>query len=514
MNKVMKDMPIESWPDEATSSVWGRDRQGKFFARRWQGRDIDSRWSRYDAAIAVGCTLSVNSEDGGTEAAPACFPASFGFSPFTGKPLVENTAKLVGWLPPHGNNGLKTALVRGGKLTCAPLRLQPYTEETNAVPAESLPFPAVGTFRFLVGAFGLQRSSLIALDWKNGVLYCWLPADRAWVKLTAAAGSVFLGSEEIADEFWNVECTNLTQDALLYWPCDAGLGVVRIEPLTLTYSAQLVAAGTCYSQPLALNDKVYVLMRCRQEQEVSLVEVSPENNNQWTEKLKGLPNSDWHPAATSHEVLWLSYQGHVVANPARERFEFITWNPSAIKPEFRLGPPHCARDGRLWLQVMHPEGYEGEPSQGFISLGRAKQDWNPSGGPRTLSGKSSIKVEKRLGDEPWIEPDIVSSEAHDNNEAVVPLLESVSDGSMLVLRVDHTTGIKQFFERDERLSVRFQIMGQHSDEQGFFATRMHQPWKTLAFIYEDYLYLYHPEMANLPGWRVDTASVETSRAAR
>lgn len=514
MNKVMEDMPIEKWPDEATSSVWGRDQQGRFFARSWGDRNIDSRWSRYDAATAVGCTLSVSVEDGGTEASPACFPASFSFSPTTGKPLITSPAKSAGWLPPHGNNGLHTGLVRGGKLTSAPLHLQRYTEETNAIPAESLPLPAVGSFRFLVGAFGLQRSSLLALDWKNGVLYCWLPADQVWAKLTATSGSVFLGSEDIADELWNVESRNLEQDAALYWPCDAGLAIVRIEPLSLTYTAQLLVRGTCCSQPLALNDNVYVLMRCRKGSDTSLVEVSCNNSTEWNEKLKGLPEGDWRPAATPHEVLWLSAEGHVVAHPARERFEFITWNPSAIKPEFQLGPPHCARDGRLWLQVLHPEGYEGEPSQGYVSLGRAKQDWNPSGGPRTLSGRSSIKVEKRLGDEPWIEPDVVSSEAHDNNEAVVPLLESVTDSSMLVLRVDHMAGIKQFFERDERLSVRFQIMGQHADDTGFFATRLHQPWKTLAFVYDGYLYLYHPEMTNLPGWRLDTASTETAKAAR
>jgi hypothetical protein len=317
----------------------------------------------------------------------------------------------------------------------------------------------------------------------------------------------------MAEHLWNVECNDLAGDANLYWPCDTGLVRVRLDPLTATYEALILIEGVCVSQPLIVGDNVYVLLRTPDGQGIALAETPLRDGAATQLRIKNIPEGIWHAAATPHEAVWVSEAGQVVASPRRKQFELIAWNPATIKPEFRLGPPHCARDGRLWMQAMHPTGHDGEEGPGYISLGKAQQDWHSSNGARTLTGKSSIKVEQRLVEDPWIEPIVVSMVGHANNEAVVPILESVTDQSLLVLRVDHADGIIKFFESGELLLTRFQVMGQHADDRGFYSVRLRKPWRTTVFVYDGVLYLYHPDLENLPGWPLACRNRATASAS-
>ncbi|MEW6418081.1 MAG: hypothetical protein AB1480_08170 [Nitrospirota bacterium] len=224
--------------------------------------------------------------------------------------------------------------------------------------------------------------------------------------------------------------------------------------------------------------------------------------------IDDIPAAKWVvAAATPSEVIWLSDAGQVVLRPNANQYLFIPWE-AGVEPQFLLGGPHCSSDGHLWMQVLHPTIHEGEKGFCFIQLGRSNPGQRPSVGARMLTGRSSIKVEKLLKDDPWIEPTVVASMDHANDEAVIPMLESTKDGTLLVLRADHIQGITRFFERtDELIATRFQIMGQHGDK-GFYVKRLREPWTASAFIFEDVLFIYHPDIKSLPGWLTVSAEGE------
>ncbi|HZW12153.1 MAG TPA: hypothetical protein VFF81_03045 [Noviherbaspirillum sp.] len=497
----------EIWPDSTSHSEWSRNKEEKVFSLlRRQGRSVDRRWSMAEAGVALGSRLSREEADGAIGGAAVYFPPQFKYSPYTGKSLLEGEESAIQtWLPPAGAQNLRFGLLRGGKLTDLSLRLDIDPNEPVSDPRRELPLPPHGRFRFFVAACGLKRSFLLALDWKNGSIYCWLPDASEWGEVHPSGESVYLGSESISDDIWNIDSVTLSGATAIFWPCDKGLAKVTVDPLTLTYDAKLVADGCCVSQPVIQGDKAYTLMRMSGEQGVSLVTCSI-NGAGAAEQLTGnVPDGEWHVAATPHDAIWFSQQGQVVASQKRQINAFFPWQPQGLKPEFKFGPPYCARDGRLWLQVLHPTGNDGEEGPGYVSLGRATYEWQQSSAARTLSGKSSMKVEQRLTDDPWVEPHVVSSAGHDNDEAIVPILESITDGTMLVLRAKHTDGIRRFFEITELIPAHFQIYG-HGKESGFFQKRLREPWKTVAFAYDGFLFLYHPDMTAIPGWPLSSSS--------
>lgn len=501
MKKAVDIMPVESWPDEKASSVWVRDQDGSFRPKSWRDEKIDDGWLVSEAAAAVGCALSLDPQDGANASKAARFPSSFIYSPVTGKPLLRQKAPGAGWLPPYGNAGLQSDLIRGGKLTTASVFLGGHTQQEDALPDSVLPPLPGGVYRFLVARFGLQDNFLVACDFIRGALYCWMAGRGRWEEFKGVAGADYLGADMIPEQLWNLECIDLEGESIVYWPCDAGLARVRINPLTLSYKTELLTRGECHSQPLLLGEAMYVLVRPRPGAELNLVEIETKGEGRVKVRLDNIPCADWHAAATTHEVLWLCSRGQVIVNPKRGSFDFHEWKDPTLVPKFQLGPVHGTNTGRLWMQAFRGDRDEGE--RGFVSVGgKNQQDWQHSEAPRAMSGKSSIKSEQRLKDDPWIEPEVVSMDARDNNEAVVPLLESVTDGSMLVFRVDHLYGIEKFFETadDQKMLVRFQVLEQHSGERGFYSALIRAPWKTTAFIYHGILYLQHPDIQDINGW--------------
>lgn len=492
----------ECWPDASTSTEWVRRRGDKrFVVARRHGRPVDPRWDAGQVATAVGAAFSVDDADDASDGHPAWFPQSFRYSPNTGKPLIAAEAgRIETWLPPNGNQNLRDGLVRGGRLTDVRLSLA-RSASSGSRPAE-MPLPPPGHFRFLVAAHGLRTACLLALCRDNGTLFCWLSHRHEWAEVRPTPGCVYLGAERLSDEYWGLEATALDRDTILYWPCDRGLARVRIDPLCLTYEAELLVAGCCVSQPVVVADRIYVLMRPPESVSsgVCLVSLALADPVVVEREVDDVPDGDWTAVATPHEAIWISDLGQVVAAPKRMLFCFLPWDPPGIQPQLELGPPYCARNGHLWLQVMHPTANDGDEGPGYVSLGRVASEWRPSGGLRTLSGRSSIKVEERRTDDPWEEPKVVNSDSQHNDEAVKPILESTVDGSLLVLRVDHTDGIKKFFDMTGLQQTRFQIFGEQPDKAGFFSAGLRQPWNASAFVFEGALHLYHPDLRHIFWW--------------
>jgi hypothetical protein len=493
---------IEHWLDKESDSRWKRDPVTNLFTlTSFHEKQVDDRWGSDDIAKALKCGLSNSSDDGAQSAGAVAFPPGFKYSPNTGKPLTRVVTKIHTWTPVSGSEDLTSGLVRGGRVTSHRLKLK-GDSFLNRKPDHELPLPGHGQYRFIAGAFGLSSSFLLALNGEQGAIYCWLPNNHEWAELEPTGDAPYLGTETLLSKDWNIEIQDISGESILLWPADSGLIAIKVDVLSLSYEAKLLVMGRCLSVPHMIKNMVYILIE-KDDGTVSALSI----NSDWKTEVKttqlsisNIPSAEWIVAvATTREIIWLSDVGQVVIRPNAHQYFYIPWE-TGIKPQFLLGGPHCSLDGHLWMQVLHPDIHEGEGGFCYIQLGRQKPELRPSFGARTLTGKSSIKVERWLKDDPWLEPTLVSNMSHENNEAVIPILESSNDDMLLVLRVDHLLGITKFFDRkDEILTTRFQIMGQHGDE-GFYVKRLREPWTATAFIFEEILFIYHPDIGFLPGW--------------
>lgn len=492
----------EAWPDGASRTVWRRNASGRFELESIDGQPPHPGWAKAELNTALGCPQSVDAEDGGSQSEPAFFPPSFVHSPATGKKLERpQTSDARTWLPPHGNQDLDKGLLRGGKLTTASLRLRAgITSATQ--PPRQIPLPDAGHCTFLVTSCGLNMSFLFALDALNGTLYCWLPTQGNWAEMNPAQDSApYLGSEHLPYGTWRPELAEYKGASALLWPSDAGLFALRLSPLTLHFVVEPLSEGCCASPVLPLRGRHFVLQL--RQGKTEMVSISLQDG-QLEVHCRDIPDVQWVCSmATPQEAVWLSATGQVVANVGRRQYGFIPWQPGTI-PQFDLGPAHFASDGRLWFQVLR--SYENGHERCFIELGRPDPRKKPESkeaclSRRFLTGASFFCTEKQERKDPW-EPEVHSSLDQDNDEVVMPLLESVADGSLLTLRVFHRDLGKDgdLLRSAGVLNIRYQIMGQHDDEVGFYKTAVRNSWITTAFLYDGGLYLYHPEFKNIYGW--------------
>ena len=491
----------EQWVDEKSDSLWERTPGSRTFSLvRFRGKQVDKRWSIHEFARALNCGISTSSDDGASTAEPVLFPTGFKFSPNTGSPIAKIGSRINTWLPTSGSENLKSGLLRGGCLTSHALTLKGDSHLFRDSDHE-LPLPGHGLFRFCVGTFGLSSTFLLALQAEQGALYCLLPSCEEWVELTSTRENTpYLGSVGLSNRAWSIEAVDLEGDTVLFWPSDRGLVAIRINVLSLIYETKVLAEGRCVSVPRIVRDKVYVLIE-QSNGATGVVSADTDWNSSTPpqELMKSdIPNAKWAVAvATPSELIWLSDLGQVVLHPNASKYFYIPWE-IGVKPQFLLGGPHCSPDGNLWIQALHPTIHEGEKGFCFVQLGRFNPELRASFGARMLTGRSSIKVEKLLKNDPWIEPTVVTEMG--NDEVVVPILESMEDNTVLVLRTEHMHSITRFFERtDELITTRFQIMGQHGKD-GFYVKRLREPWTATAFIFQNVLYLYHPDIGSLPGW--------------
>jgi hypothetical protein len=496
----------EQWSDttHTSVSVWVRNPDTKVFSLiSSREKKVDERWGVLDIANALNCGLSNSPSDGAPTSGYVAFPSEFKYSPNTGKSIVKKGPKVCTWLPVCGSEDLKSGLLRGGCLTTYPLKLKGDVSLPRD-PDLELPLPGHGHYRFCVGAFGLSSTFLFALESEQGEIYCWLPSLKEWAELSPPPNAPYLGTRSFSQEVWSIDAKDMAKDTILFWPSDCGLVAIKIDVLSLSYETRLLIEGCCLSVPRILKNSVYVLI---EKPDGTVRAVSVDAGWQSGEAPRELPVNNipvakWViAAATPREVIWLSNMGQVVLRPNAQQFLFIPWE-AGVEPQFQLGGPHCSADGHLWMQVLHPTLHDGDIGFGYVQLGflNSEQRTRPSFCARTLTGSGSIRVEKWLKDDPWIEPTVVSTMAHENNEAVLPILESTSDNTLLVLRVDHLQGVTQLFERTgEIIPTRFQIMGQHGDG-GFYVKRLREPWTTSAFIFDGALFIYHSDIGSLPGW--------------
>lgn len=505
------DDKVEEWPDSTlnVNTVWRRDPATKVFSLiDCREKQVDKLWGAEDLAKALNCGISGSSEDGAASGGLAIFPPAFKYSPNTGKELDRKPSRVETWLPVHGSEGLTSAngLLRGGCLTGHSLQLKNLEKERERPPRyeeKEIKLPGPGYYRFCVASFGFSTGFLLALEPEQGEIHCWIPSKGEWVLLRCSSGQgPYLGTQAIAREHWSIEARDLTGDSPFFWPSEQGLAAVKIDILSLSYQARIVVEGKCVSVPRILNNHVYVLVE--KDGGVHAFHADAEFESSGNSPLPindAIPTAPWSMSATtSREIIWLSDKGQVLIRPSSNQYLFIPWR-QGIEPQLQLGGPHCTLDGRLYMQVFDEALGDGEGGFGYVQLGPVGREQRPieSTGARALTGRGSIKMEQWLTEDPWTE----SASVMPKGEAVIPILESSIDKTLLVFRVEHLRGVGQFFDRSaETIETRFQLVGQH-ESHVFDIKRLRRPWCSTAFIFDETLFIYHPDIAKrIPGWEL------------
>lgn len=496
----------EAWPDGVSRTVWRRNASGRFELESIDGQPPHPGWAKAELNTALGCPQSVDAEDGGSQSEPAFFPPSFVHSPATGKKLERpQTPVTQVWLPPHGNHGLDKGLLRGGKLTRASLWLRDRYRQSDSAPPRSLAKPE-GACRFLAHGLGLSRTFLFALFAEKGRLYCLMTNGEWHLMRPGDKGADIQLHSGLPFGVWNIETGTKGGCPMVIWPSDQGLLALRLSPLSMSYEVELLAEGRCVSPVLPLEGMLHCLLIRSGQTSTSLVRVGLDDGAAEV-MLENLPGAEWPSAAsTLQEAVWISRTGYVVVDTWSKGHSFQAWPDAGYEPMFDFGPPHFScRDGGLWLQMLHRGGADdGGDIRRFLSIGQNSFRNKTASGPRHLTGKSVLTMsEQRMSGEPWDRsPRILQ---HQLDEFVMPVLDSMTDQSLLVFRVKRKdAGMEDprpdlFFSIRNKLPTSFQIF-EENDDNGFYFANVARPWISSAFIFEGHLHLYHPDFDTIPGW--------------
>lgn len=492
----------ESWPDKE-GSLWERNPEtGYFKIISFRNAPLHEKLDSGEIAAMLGSPMSTDAVDCDNGSDTAWFPPSFKHSPNTGKRLTFVSPTTGSWLPPFGNQGLTSGVVQGGRVTSIPLLINVNSVETR--PDIELLMPPPGDYQFCVGAFGLKASYLFALEFAQGLIYCYLPGRQDWLEISPTENSIGIGDFTSPSNAWGIGSTDLLQSDTVFWPADRGLLSVQIDLAKMSYMATVLVAGRCLASPALVSGRVYALIAKDEGVRVVSVPIASSQQDRTPQEFElQVPFvDDWQsPFVTPRDAFWFSKSGQVVVRAGRP--EFIPWPVDAV-PRFELGGIHSSSDGKFWQPCEHINE-EGEAAFAYFQVGRLKPETR-LGTPRALTGLSSIKLESWLPGDPWIEPDIASSGDQEQDEAVIPIIESVTSKSLLCFRVKYLGNLGDFFDNESALlNTTFQIMPQH-DERGFYATKLAAPWRTRPFVYDGALFLYHPSMRALLGWKLQSQS--------
>lgn len=498
----MSDSSItqELWPDKEV--IWERNpRSGVFRVVSVESTPVHPELGVAEIGPMIGCPSSNDPADSDLEGGQKTwFPRSFKYSPNTGKPLSLPDRELESWLPPFGNQGLPSGVLKGARLTTVPLRIEASSVETR--PDSELTLPQHGEFLFCVGAFGGKSSCLLALEPAQGLIFCFLPSNNRWVELMPAEGNTNLGSFTGSLDAWGIRSSDLVGSAVIFWPSDHGLFRVGINLLSMTYATRVICEGRCLTAPASIGGQIFALVERNDQIGVFLAGDGDKSEDPKQIIFATTPQGrDWRsPYVTARDIFWLSESGQIALRG--DKGDFFNW-PSKAIPRFELGSIHASSDGKFWQLCEYVGGDEGD-GVAYIQIARAQPEIR-NATPRTLTGSSSVKFEAWLPGDPWIEPELMDGPEASNDETVVPLVESLTSKTLLCMRVQNSGNLVEFFEKkEELLSTTFQIMDQH-DENGFYRKKLNEPWRTQSFVFKGTLFLYHPSMNVLPGWKLNSA---------
>ena len=489
------ETPASTWLEDAASGQFQLSASAGLSAVDWQAQ-ASSRLP--DVAHLLGASLPLDCH------CSPIYPEGFAFCPDCGKP-VQRLAGAVNsqpdWWGPWSDAFLPRHVPHGLPITSLPLG--DALEERPAAPVvgradATMPAPPNALCVFAASHFGFPAPRLIALATTRNVLQYWDPLAGLWHVMAPEEGSVdltFTGSAYA----W-LPLTNPRRGEVALAPTHRGLCRLWINPVGETCRADMVFEAALVSAPGAVRRHIACLYTEGGATHLwtSRRDGAPQETQDETFACPGAPAAGWaRPVGYDGRLFWLHAEGQLIWQPGAAP-QWLAW-PEGFIPRLELGGPTQSRDGRLW-QV----GHTGE-QYAFVELGRAIADLEAISGARLGFANFLFRRGHEVINEPWDQENV--EDLQDDDSLVLPLLRGFNNNrsiaSGLALRFHKYTG-----RAEDALGGR--VLGRTTvewigrrnvilDE----IVRLSRPLECTPFVYDDILWLHHPDWHQMRGWRLE-----------
>ncbi len=493
------ETPASLWLEDASSGQFELAASEGLSAIDWRGQ---ASARLLDVAQLLGASLPT-----------ACicspiYPEGFAFCPDCGKPLRRLAGAVNSqpdWWGPWSDSFLPRHVPHGLPVTSLPLG--DALEERPAAPFVgradvSMPAPPNAQCVFAASHFGFPAPRLLALATSRNVLQYWDPLARLWHLMAPEDGSVDLTFSGGAYAWLPVQNPRRGEVALA--PTDRGLVRLWINPVGETCRAEMVFEASLCSAPGAVRRHLACLFVEGGATRLWSAQMDGAHLTANAESVDcpGAPSAGWsRPIGYDGRLTWLHADGQLIWQPGAAP-QWLAW-PAGFAPRLELGGPTQSRDGRLW-QI----GHTGE-QYAFIELGRAIGEQQPISGARLGFASFLFRRGHEIVNEPWDLENV--EDLQDDDSLVLPLLRGFNNNrsipSGLVLRFHKYTG-----RAEEALGVSaparalgrttVEWIGRKNvilDE----IVRLARPLECTPFVYDDTLWLHHPDWHQMRGWRLE-----------
>lgn len=492
----------ESW--QLRSGTWYRDPQAETWrlAATPDGTVVNAKLSAEDIGRLIGARRDTSSGQ--------WFPSDFNYSPQTGTPLDAAVTGLdPPWVPPFGASPLSdvdmTRPMAGGlKRTPASLTLARSKGRLDPTSGAARRLPALppGQYRFLVHKFDAASPTLMAIEPEQGNLLVLLPESNTWIALERPAGGI-LAEGLRNSRGWRIEVVEETRCATLYLPTASGLAVVTPTLIGLSYAVEYFGESAALGGPVAWAGEVWLPARGRNGV-VNLIGKPPGADDAILLPTRApAPKKGFEaPVFDPFHVIWPSEEGQLIVRldpTGRKKSDWIAW-PDGLRPRFLLGCPYLSHSGSFWQLCSRGQ----DESLEYVQMGKLFPESTAVDAPRLSTGRISYKDGQRIEGDPWGQPEHVSDGA--SASIVVPLVESEINRAVVGLRMDAPQGVLALLESDkERHRVVLQLEAENQADVVFGSLSVARPWLASLFVYDGHLWVYHPELPQALGWKLEGA---------
>lgn len=489
----------ESW--QLRSGTWSRDPKSESWrlAAMPNGTVASAKLSTGDLARMIGARRDPSSGQ--------WFPPDFNYSPRTGTPLQVAVAGLDSpWVPPFGASAVSDVsrpFAGGLRQTSTPLGLLRSSGRLDSAGHADKQLPALpaGDYRFLVHKFDVASPTLMAMAPEQGDLRVLMPDSQTWMPLQPPADAAL--AEGLSNgRGWRMEVVEGSRRATLYVPTALGLAALTPELIGLSYEVQYFGGGPALGGPAAWAGEVWLPV-LNGKGTVDLL-----GKPQGTAKARVVPTSA--PAAQNgfeapvfdpYQVIWPSEEGQLVlrlGQDGKKETDWIAW-PAGLRPVFSLGCPYLSPSGLFWQLCRRGQ----DESFEYVQMGRPGPGKVAVDARRLATGRINYRNQPRITGDTGEGPGHLT--VAESTEIFVPLIESEFQHAVIGLRIDAPKGVLALLESaNERHPAVLELQADNRADVPFGTLNVTTPWLASLFVYDGHLWVYHPELPQALGWKLES----------
>jgi hypothetical protein len=441
--------------------------------------------------------------------ATAIFPPEFSFSPETGQPLYRPIGPRALWTAPFGQARIDVEPTgwQGLRQTSSALQidaLRSRREDGDADVTMALPPP--GHYEFFSAPFSSRAMSLVAVDPRKGILFLRTPVSARWQALKE--WGALLSECSLPPAAWRAEIRSHDNDTTLYLPSDSGLARLTVDALSLQYMLSYIGDAPAIGGAVHFQDSIWAPLRTAATT-VSFVaekkQVPGELPMVITLEVPPGLSGFGQPVAYLRYAIWPCDQGQLCLHKQASGeivASFIPWSgdaglvvPGSIKPCFDFGSPYLAKDGGLW-QLCFDSAMD---RYVYARMGLSQVELVQASLPRFCTGNHNYRFMSRFTSNPWEEPE--HGDDSGTHDFLSPLLESLQARIVVGLVLTSSDSFDQILGSSERQRAQLSLDDPDATTR-FFSFSVVQPWTVRLFVHDHMLWLYHPELNQIHGWRL------------